>query len=302
MRTIGRDSTTPTTQPRTQRVAHVTDDARVAHACLIVLQGPSLGQRVDLGEGELTLGRDEDVGFRIDERSVSRRHARIWRAGEHWRLRDLGSTNRSLLNEVPVEEAELADGDIITIGSCVLKFMARSSVEARYHDEIYQLATRDPLTGLSNRRHFLDLVERELQRANRHERPLCLLIVDLDHFKAINDRHGHIAGDRVLEEVGATLQSLTRDEAIAARIGGEEFAIALPEHTLAAATAVAEQLRGAIAALDLGLPDGPAGITVSIGVAAWLARMHRVGDLLAAADEALYRAKESGRNRVVVAQ
>ncbi len=298
MRTIGRDSTTPTTQPRTLRPAHGAGDANGADACLVVLQGPSLGQRIDLGDGELTLGRGDDASFRIDERSVSRLHARIWRQDGSWRLRDLGSTNRSLLNDVPVEEAELSDGDYITIGSCVLKFMARTSVEARYHDEIYHLATRDPLTGLSNRRHFLDLIERELQRANRHDRALCLLIIDLDHFKAINDRHGHIAGDQVLERLGSALQSLARDEAIAARIGGEEFAIALPEHDLVAGAAVAEQVRGTIAALEFTLPDGPTTITVSVGAATWRPGMQRVGDLMGAADEALYRAKQLGRNRV----
>jgi len=267
-----------------------------------VLQGQSLGQRIDLGEHVVTLGRATECDFQIDERSVSRQHARVWRDLGGYRLKDLGSTNRTLLNDVPVDEAELKDGDYVTVGSCVLKFMERSSVEARYHDEIYQLATLDPLTKLSNRRHFLELLGRELQRSLRHRRPLALLIVDLDHFKSINDGHGHVIGDIVLEQVGATLHSTVRGEAIAARIGGEEFAIALPEYESDASLAVAEQVRRAVEAMPLQLVEGLCAVTVSIGVAAWRPGLDKVSDLLRVADQALYRAKQAGRNRVVVAE
>lgn len=301
MRTSSTDTDAPTTQPRTNRPARGFGNGG-ADACLVVLQGQSLGQRIDLGACALTFGRAAECDFHIDERSVSRQHARIWRDHGGYRLKDLGSTNKTLLNDVPVGEAELKDGDYVTIGSSVLKFMERSSVEARYHEEIYQLATLDPLTGLSNRRHFLELFGRELQRAQRHRRPLSLLIVDLDHFKDINDSHGHVVGDGVLEQVASALQSAARGEAIAARIGGEEFAIALPEHDLEASAAVAESLRAAIAALPLQLGEVVRTVTVSIGVAAWRPGMSRVGDMLGAADQALYGAKEAGRNRVVVAE
>ena len=259
-----------------------------------------LGQRLDLDEREVVLGRDSDCGFHIEERSVSRRHARIWRDAGGYRIRDLGSTNGIRLNEQPVTEAALQDGDCIAIGSCVLKFMQRSSVEARYHEEIYQLATRDALTGLCNRRLFLELIERELQRSAQYGHPLALLIVDLDHFKAINDTHGHVHGDRVLEQVGAALHAVAGDHALAARIGGEEFAIALPEHDRAAARDFAERVRASVAALPLQLGERTHTVTVSVGVGIWQAGMHTVGALLAAADRALYRAKASGRNRVEV--
>jgi len=299
MRSHSPDTDARTTQQRTNKPARGFGGG--AEACLVVLQGQSLGQRIDLDERPLTLGRAVECDFHIDERSVSRQHARIWRDLGSYRLKDLGSTNKTLLNDVPVGEAELKDGDYVTIGSCVLKFMERSSVEARYHDEIYQLATLDPLTRLANRRHFLELFERELQRSLRHRRPLALLIVDLDHFKAINDGHGHVIGDVVLEQVGATLQSAARGEAIAARIGGEEFAIALPEHEPDASLAVAEEVRSAVEAMPLQLAGARCTVTVSIGVAAWRPGMEKTSDLLRAADEALYRAKQAGRNRVVVA-
>jgi diguanylate cyclase (GGDEF)-like protein len=270
-------------------------------ACLVVLQGPRLGQRVELGEAAFVIGRGPDCDLQIVDRSISRRHAQIWHEPSGYRVKDLDSTNKTHLNDQPIIEAELRDGDHITIGACVLKFMERSSVEARYHEEIYQLATADPLTGLCNRRQFLELFERELARTATHRRSLALLIVDLDHFKAINDEFGHPAGDGVLRQIAAELQRHAREEFILARIGGEEFAFVLPEHELADALAFAECLCAAIAALATDEQVGFRPVTVSIGVAAWAPQMGGVSDLMRATDAQLYRAKEGGRNRACAA-
>lgn len=294
---IRRDRDSTTTQRRTLHPASV-GDGRDESASLVVLQGQRLGQRVDVGAAPVTIGRAPECEFQIVDRSVSRQHARIWREPSGYRVKDLDSTNKTLLNDQPIIEAELKDGDHISIGACVLKFMDRSSVEARYHDEIYQLATMDPLTGLYNRRHFLELLDRELARSASHARPLALLIVDLDHFKSINDLHGHPAGDVVLRQVSAALDACMRDDAILARIGGEEFAAILPEHGIDAATEFAQRLCAAVAALALDPQAGARRVTVSIGVANWRAGMALVGDLMRAADAQLYRAKQSGRNRV----
>lgn len=294
------DHASSTTQRRTMRPAGGFG-ARGGDACLVVLQGQRLGQRIDIGEQPITFGRAPECDFQIVERSVSRQHARVWKEPNGYRVKDLDSTNRTLLNDQPIIEAELKDGDHITIGGCVLKFMERSSVEARYHDEIYQLATADPLTGLYNRRHFLQLLERELARSASHGRSLALLIIDLDHFKSINDRHGHPAGDVVLKDVAAELLRHAHDEIITARIGGEEFAVVLPEQELAQATRYAQALCEAIASLDLATQAGARRVTVSIGVASWSPSMASLGELLAAADAQLYRAKQGGRNRVCTA-
>ena len=297
-----RDNDSSTTQRRTIRPPRGLDLRGGTDACLVVLQGQRLGQRIDIGEQALTFGRAPECDFQIVERSVSRQHARLWKEPSGYRVKDLDSTNKTLLNDQPIIEAELKDGDHITIGSCVLKFMERSSVEARYHDEIYQLATMDPLTGLYNRRHFLQLLERELARTTSHQRSLALLIIDLDHFKSVNDLYGHPAGDIVLKLVGASLQANARGEFIVARIGGEEFAAVLPEQDVSEAAAFAERLRGAIEALELDASVGPRKVTVSIGVAAWQPGMAGVADLLRTTDAELYRAKEDGRNRVCVAR
>ena len=288
-----------TTQRRTVRPQHVFDArSGSAPACLVVLQGQRLGQRLDIGEEALVIGRAPECDFQIMERSVSRQHARIWKEPSGYRVKDLDSTNKTLLNDQPIIEAELKDGDHVTIGSCVLKFMERSSVEARYHEEIYQLATVDPLTGLYNRRQFLELLERELARCASHKRPLALLIIDLDHFKAVNDQHGHPAGDVVLKQIAVALAAGVNEEFIVARIGGEEFATVLPEQDLAEATAFAQRLCESIASIDLEEGSGVPNVTVSIGVAEWSAPMASVSDLLRAADAQLYLAKQGGRNRV----
>jgi diguanylate cyclase (GGDEF)-like protein len=291
-----RDHDASTTQRRTMRPQR--SDAGHVPACLVVLQGQRLGQRIDLGDDPLIIGRSPEAEFQIVERSVSREHCRIWREPAGYRIKDLDSTNKTFLNDQPIIEAELKDGDHIAIGSCVLKFMDRSSVEARYHEELYQLATADSLTDLYNRRQFLELIDKELARAVNHKRPLALLIVDLDHFKMINDQFGHLTGDIVLKKVALVLRGHAREEFIIARIGGEEFAVVLPEHDIHQAVLFADSLREAIAGIELSLADGPQRVTVSIGAATWLSGMTITGDLMRAADEQLYRAKQSGRNRV----
>jgi len=294
------DNDASTTQRRTMRPQRSTGAGHVP-ACLVVLQGQRLGQRLDLGDVPLVIGRSPEAGFQILERSVSREHCRITSEPAGYRIKDLDSTNKTFLNDQPIIEAELKDGDHIAVGSCVLKFMDRSSVEARYHEEIYQLATVDPLTDLYNRRQFLELIEKELARASNHKRPLTLLIIDLDNFKDVNDEFGHQTGDAVLKKVALLLRGHAREEFITARIGGEEFAIVLPEHDITQATRFADALREAIAALELSLDPGPNRVTVSIGAASWHGGMLGLSDLMRAADEQLYRAKEAGRNRVCAA-
>jgi len=173
---------------------------------------------------------------------------------------------------------------------------------------LHQLATRDSLTGLSNRRHFLALAEHAMARSHRHKRPLALVLIDIDHFKKINDIHGHDAGDKVLVRVGELLRNTCREEDIVARWGGEEFLLMLPDNDQSGAKKLAERFR--IVAqdqrltLDVRSPDAvitEQGIafTVSLGVAE-VRSLEALNDAIARADKALYIAKAGGRNRVVV--
>ena len=268
-------------------------------ACVVVIHGEGLGRRADIHEAAVLVGRSHEADLSIQHRSVSRRHCQIWHEDGQYRLRDLGATNATRLNDAPLQgESVLADGDQITVGESILKFIAQDSVEARYHEEIYQLATHDPLTELYNRRHFCELADKEIGRAMRHRRPLTLCIIDVDLFKPINDRYGHISGDDVLRQIGALVRRHARGDDVAARIGGEEFALLLPECTAIDGIAIAERLREAVAAAAFA-PGGDARrITVSIGVAALSAEHDSRSALMAAADAALYRAKSEGRNRV----
>lgn len=270
-------------------------------ACVVVIHGEGLGRRADIGDAPVLVGRSSESDLVIAHKSVSRAHCRIWREGDGYRIRDLGATNTTRLNERRIDgEAALADGDQVTVGESILKFISQDSVEASYHEEIYQLATHDALTELYNRRHFIEMADKEIARAMRHQRPLSLCIVDVDLFKPVNDRYGHISGDEVLRQIAGLLRGHARSDDLAARIGGEEFALLLSECDATAAIAFAERLREAVAGAVF-TPGGEAQrITISIGIAELApARADRPA-LMAAADAALYRAKSLGRNRVCV--
>jgi len=161
-----------------------------------------------------------------------------------------------------------------------------------------QLATRDPLTGLANRRLLDETLDRALSYARRRGEPLCVVAADLDHFKMVNDRHGHAAGDRVLVVFAGLLDGATRREDLAARTGGEEFLLVLPGTQASGGRVVAERLRERIAASDVG-PAGP--VTASLGVAEFRCQTDTAASLLERVDAALYAAKRAGRNQVVVA-
>jgi len=286
--------------PTTERTVHSPGPERPApaSACVVVIHGEGLGRRANIHDAGILVGRSREADLCIDHLSVSREHCRIEPDRDAFRLTDLGATNTTLLNDQPVSQARLHDGDHITVGESILKFIGDASVEARYHEEVYQLATHDPLTNLYNRRHFMEVAEKEIARARRHGRPLVMGIIDVDLFKEVNDRYGHIAGDGVLGEIALVVRNHLRGDDIAARIGGEEFSILLPESDLAAATHFAERLRRAVEEARFS-PGGEARtITVSIGLTRYGPGRDSFSLLMRGADTALYAAKRNGRNRV----
>lgn len=293
-------SKTPEDHDTTQRTELSAGPRRggLQSACVVVIHGEGLGKRVDVGERPIVVGRSRESDLHIPHPSVSRQHCSVWRDADGYRVRDLGATNPTRVNEKRIEESALADGDHITVGETILKFISHASVEARYHEEVYQLATLDALTELCNRRHFLELLEKEIARALRHARPLALAIIDVDLFKRINDEYGHIAGDGVLRQIAEILRHHVRGEDIAARIGGEEFAVLLPEAEPADAHTFAERLREAIASAAFAAGGVAQRITISIGLAELTESRSDRSTLMRAADAALYQAKDSGRNRV----
>ncbi|MDR2215612.1 MAG: GGDEF domain-containing protein, partial [Nevskiaceae bacterium] len=296
------DMDTPTSDKTQLRPLRPTGMHPSRSACVVVIHGEGLGRRADIGPQPVVIGRSNEADLVLASQSVSRMHCRIWADGGSYRIRDLGATNVTRVNDTPLREDQtLSDGDQITVGDCTLKFISQDSMEARYHEQIYQLAVSDTLTDLYNRRHFTEIAEKEIARAARHTRALSLCIIDVDLFKSINDRYGHVRGDEVLRQVAMLLRRHTRDDDIAARIGGEEFALLLPERGPNEAALLAERLREAVADTPFASGDAPLRITISIGVATLMpGQKTPLTELMTAADTALYRAKSDGRNKVRV--
>ncbi|HTN01271.1 MAG TPA: diguanylate cyclase [Planctomycetaceae bacterium] len=170
----------------------------------------------------------------------------------------------------------------------------------RDQDEIRRIAQTDPLTGLLNRRYFLEKLEAEFHRCKNFGRPLCVMLLDLDNFKSINDRYGHPVGDDVLQATGQVLRENVRGTDWCGRIGGEELAIVLPECNLATANLIGDRIRLAIRALEFGEESTRFSPSVSIGLCGITYDFHESAAMLKLADDALYRAKKDGKNRVCV--
>jgi diguanylate cyclase (GGDEF)-like protein len=195
----------------------------------------------------------------------------------------------SVLGDMPFEIAGL--GLLLLAGYYFLKTV-------RLSEELARLAVTDPLSGLANRRRFMDVLRGEIERSRRSGKPFALLMLDIDHFKRVNDTYGHNVGDKVIIALARTIAAAVREIDTAARLGGEEFAVILPETGLAGALVVAERLRLAVQAMDVRAEDGaPFRITVSLGAAEWSAGA-APEELLRRADSALYASKTGGRNRV----
>ena len=269
--------------------------------CLVVLHAPArrlLGVRVALSRREVVLGRDTGCDLVLDAEDVSRRHARVRGDGAGHLVEDLGSTNGTFVGDDRVVERALAPGDLVRVGSVVLKYLAGDDLEALYHAELRRLADEDPLTGLAHKGAFAEALGRELKRARRHGQPLALALLDLDRFKSVNDRFGHLAGDLVLRELAAAVRPLVRAEQLLARIGGEELAVLLPGVTLENAVLFAEKIRALVEARRIEFEGAPIAVTVSIGVAVLEEADAGPDALVARADARLYDAKRAGRNRV----
>ncbi len=277
-------------------------EAHPGEAVLVLLYPPGsqLGRRFQLKAAEHVIGRHEELDIAIEANSVSRRHARFTQSEGGWDLEDLGSTNGTFVNDQKVLRRTLRDGDLCRFGSAILKFLSGDNIEAAYHEEIYRTAIMDALTGVHNKRFFMEFLERECAGAVRYELPMSLVMFDIDFFKKVNDVHGHLAGDAVLAEVGKRLRPRVRREDLFARYGGEEFACVLTKTDIHGAKAFAEAVRRIIEAKPFGFDDKLLSVTISLGVATLVPRHPESAvDLIRRADEKLYAAKHAGRNRVV---
>ena len=270
-------------------------------ANLIVLSGLNVGEMFRLGGSDVVIGRGQGSEIQVVDDGVSRRHAIVRNmASEIW-IEDAGSRNGTFVNGERITRRRLIDGDKVQIGAAtVLKFTYADDLEETFQRRMYESALRDPLTRAFNKRYFLDRLESEFRFARRHNVPLSLVLMDLDHFKSVNDRHGHVVGDQVLAAFARRIHDVIRNEDVFARYGGEEFAILCRQIELDKAIAFAERLRRTVEAMEV--PGSGLRITMSAGVAA-MPQVEAAESLalIAAADQALYAAKNSGRNRVMTA-
>jgi two-component system cell cycle response regulator len=268
---------------------------------LTVLVGADVGATFALIASTTLIGRSPDSHITIEDDGVSRKHTAIVRCGDGYEVEDLGSTNGTFLCARRIcVRTRLEDGARIQIGNTQLRFALQDEVERDASKRIYEMSVRDGLTGVFNRRYFDERLTSEFAFAARHGAGLCVLLADIDHFKRVNDRWGHQAGDAVLRGVVAELRKGLRTEDVVARYGGEEFAMLARGIDVVGARLFAERVRSLVEGANISWEGERIAVTVSIGLAHNHAGLpvSKAEQLVAAADQGLYLAKRNGRNRV----
>jgi len=277
---------------------------------LVALAGELLATPIPLDRAEVTLGRALEADVRVNDAKASRLHACISAhldasSGESFfKIRDLNSTNGTLVNgRILSEVATLRHGDKIAIGDQLFRFELLDEIDRAFQQRIQRLLGHDELTGLLTSKSFFTELRREAARAEQSSQPFCVLMMDLDHFKTVNDNYGHLVGNRTLQDIGVIIKAALRSGDVAARFGGEEFAAFLLDADYLQGLVAAERVRRNIEqSVFSGSTEGatPAPerfrLTVSVGVACFPDDAADPIRLVELADSALYRAKRNGRN------
>ncbi|HEV3205196.1 MAG TPA: GGDEF domain-containing protein [Gemmataceae bacterium] len=262
--------------------------------------GYGLGAVYVLENQPIILGREKSCDIWLDDVSVSRRHVQIKLENDGCYAQDLKSTNGTIINDQTISLGKLNDGDFLKIGNWIFRFLDGANVVTAYHEEIYNLTIIDPLTGIYNRRYLEEFLDREMARAARFDRPLGFILLDIDHFKSINDRLGHLGGDETLKEIAGRIKKTIRKHELFARFGGEEFAVVLPEASPEETVQMAERLRQLVQEKPFCFKEIVFAMTVSLGAISFQGnKFLTIEDLIGKADDRLHQAKESGRNCVI---
>ena len=280
----------PTTQPMLRD-----------RAMLLRMDGVGAGQVLSISQTPFTMGRHATNQLPIDDDSISRFHARFVCEDGKYFVEDLGSRNGSFLQGKRITRAEIKDDDWVQLGARVaFRFTLTDSRQEGLLRKLYESSTRDALTGAYNRRHFEDRLRAEIAFAVRHATDCALILLDLDHFKLVNDTYGHPAGDEILRHLGGIATRALRTEDVFARFGGEEFAVILRGASTRGAGRLAERLREALNQQHAVYEGQEIAVTLSAGCAALSCCATPAPDeVIAIADRRLYAAKQAGRNRVV---
>ncbi len=281
----------------------------VSSILLIVIAGSEVdfGRHFVLEKNEISIGREAGNDIVIQDGKISKIHCVIsvekgGRGVERIDIRDQGTTNGTLFNGEPVVRATLMAGDKIQVGDTVLQLSYGDEVERQYHAKLFQLAARDALTGLYNKRYALNELESHIRISRRSGRALSIILVDIDDFKQVNDRFGHLAGDEYLAEFAGLLTRSLREQDIAGRIGGEEFLVILPDTALDGAFQLAVRVRKNVEELILQRGGHAIRATISAGVCQFENDIRGIEEFLELADRAMYEAKRAKKNKVIRAQ
>jgi len=278
---------------------------------LVFLSGELIAVPIPLEREEVILGRALGADVRINDYAASRRHAKVTKVLNEktqtldFVLTDFGSRNGTYLNGERISEVTLQNGDKITIGEHILRFDLLDEIDREYQLQIHRLISHDDLTGLLSSRSFFSELRREAARAKSENMPFCVLMMDIDHFKNVNDTYGHLTGSKTIEEIGESIMNCVRSGDAAARFGGEEFAAFLLDAEMGQAIIAAERIREAIeerefSVIRQGRPASTHHVTMSIGISSFPHDSLDPIELVEMADSALYRAKREGRNKVCV--
>ncbi|QYO64954.1 sensor domain-containing diguanylate cyclase [Leptolyngbya sp. 7M] len=226
--------------------------SRDLRPALVFLSGELIAVPIPLDREEVIIGRALEADVRVNDSKVSRRHAMIktvtdQRSGAaSYVLTDLNSRNGTILNGAKIESESLQNGDKITIGEHILRFDLLDEIDREYQRQIHRLISHDDLTGLFSSRSFFSELRRETARAKSDGRHICVMMMDVDHFKNVNDTYGHLTGSKTLEEIGRVITGIMRSGDAAARFGGEEFAAFLLDAEIGQALVAAERIRTTI--------------------------------------------------------
>jgi two-component system cell cycle response regulator len=273
---------------------------------IVLLAGPAahIGKQWALTTSDLIIGRAASSHIFVDDRSVSKSHARLVNSAGQVSIIDLESTNKTLINDqeiAPLVPRNLKNNDQIKVGSVIFKFLEQGSLEALSHQATFDRSQIDALTGAYNKGALLVAGPESFKRARGSRQPMCVLAFDIDHFKKINDTHGHPAGDYVLRELGSVVgKRLIRSGDYFSRYGGEEFVVILNNSQAAQAIEVGERIRQTLEGHKFVFEGTTIPVTVSVGATALTPDTASWEDLFKRADEALYASKKGGRNRVTM--
>lgn len=269
--------------------------------CFLIIAGQHIGKLFPLDKTKpTTVGRSVDCEIWIEDNTISRQHFQIEFTPEGLKITDLKSTNGTFVNNKRIDSTVLSPGDKIQISrDTIIQFDYLDEDKRLSEQKRYEMGVKDPFTGAYNKSYFLQRINDEFSFSFRQNQPLSLVLFDIDHFKLINDTHGHLAGDQILQEVSQLVFSSIRQDDVFCRYGGEEFVIVMRNTPCQAAVNLAERLRLKIAGHEFQYENEKISVTISAGVSTLLEKNFRdYVAMIAEADRYLYKSKGSGRNQI----